>query len=102
MNMKPNGKARVILRGVGQSLHRTVEECLELCDWEKQVSKDDIVVLKPNLCTSIPSKVEGSNTDPDVTAALCEILLKRTSRIFIVEANGLRHRAQEAFEASRL
>jgi uncharacterized protein (DUF362 family) len=59
------------------------------------------VVVKPNLCVAIPEKVEMSNTDPRIAEALCEILLTRTKRIYFGEADHLRHKATEAFEASR-
>jgi uncharacterized protein (DUF362 family) len=41
-----------------------------------------------------------SNTDPAITEALCEILLGRTKRIYIVESSHLRYTADEMFAAS--
>ncbi len=58
------------------------------------------MVLKPNLCTAVPEKVPASNTDPQITAAVCELLLSRTRRIIIGESDGLRQTADDAFAAS--
>lgn len=57
-------------------------------------------MIKPNLCMSEPNKVIGSNTHLEITEAVCKVLLSRTKRIFIGEADHLRHKAQEAFTAS--
>jgi uncharacterized protein (DUF362 family) len=94
-------KSKVILRGVTHdSLRAVVEECMELCHWETWVRQDDTVVLKPNLCCTDPSKWQMSNTDPALTEALCEVLLQRTKRIYIVESSHLRYTAEEMFAAS--
>ena len=94
-------KSKVILRGVTRdSLSAVVRECMELCDWESWVEKDATVVIKPNLCTTVAEKLEMSNTDPALAAAVCEVLLTRTKRILLGEADHLRRKAQEAFNAS--
>ncbi len=97
----PEEKSVVYLRGAaGRSLRDVVAECMRLCRWESLVSADARVVIKPNLCTAVPDKVEASNTEPEITAAVCELLLERTQHISIVEADGLRHKAWEAFKNS--
>ena len=86
--------SKVILRGVTpQSLKATVRECMELCGWEELVPRDSTVVIKPNLCTTDPTKLEMSNTDARLTAAVCEVLLGRTRKISIGESSALRHKA---------
>lgn len=90
----------MILRSVRQSVRDAVAECMQLCNWESWVSKDATVVLKPNLCTAIPAKAQMSNTDLELTAAVCEILLDRTKRVYIGESDGLRQSAHEAFAVS--
>jgi len=94
-------KSQVILRGTtGRAVREAVRECMQACDWERLVPKDATVVLKPNLCTAVPERVHASNTDPQITAAVCELLLTRTRRIIIGESDGLRQTADEAFAAS--
>ena len=92
-------KTKVVMRSVlGQSMAEVVRECLELCDWEHLIARDAAVVLKPNLCTIVPDQMEKSNTDIALTRAVCEILLTRTKRIYIGEADHLRRTMGEAFE----
>jgi uncharacterized protein (DUF362 family) len=64
------------------------------------VAPNSTVVIKPNLCTAVPEKCAMSNTDPRITEAVCEVLLTRTSNVYVVESDGLRQSAWEAFEAS--
>ena len=96
-----SGRSRVALRGVESGdVRRAAIACMEACDWEALVPRDATVVIKPNLCTAVPEKVEASNTDPRLTAAVCELLLTRTKRIVLGESDGLRQTADEAFAAS--
>ncbi len=93
--------SKIILRAVDdQSLASVVRECMEFCDWRSLVAPNARVVVKPNLCTAVPEKWAMSNTDPRITRAVCELLLERTSNIFVVESDGLRQTAWEAFEVS--
>ncbi len=92
-------RSKVILRGVSEaSLVARVRECMELCDWTSFVPRGGTVVLKPNLCTIVPEQMEKSNTDLRITTAVCEVLLERTNRIYIGEADHLRRTADQAFE----
>ena len=94
-------KSKVMLRGVTrESIPAVVRECMEGCLWETWVGQGATVVLKPNLCSTVPDKWQMSNTDAAITEALCEILLQRTKRIYIVESSHLRYTADEMFAAS--
>ena len=94
-------KTRVVLRSVSErSIPSVVQECMELCEWESWVPRDSTIVLKPNLCTIVPEQMEKSNTDTALTAAVCEVLLSRTKRIYIGEADHLRRTAQQGFEVT--
>jgi uncharacterized protein (DUF362 family) len=73
---------------------------MNLCQWESLVPKDAKVVIKPNLCTAVPEKAYCSNTDPEVTEAVCEILLQRTRHIVLAESDGLRQKADDSFRVS--
>jgi len=93
--------SKVILRGVdGNSLLSRVQECMEFCEWQKWVEPEALVVVKPNLCTAIREKCQMANTDSALVEAVCRILRTRTKRVVLVEADGLRQTAGEAFEAS--
>ncbi|MGH9449099.1 MAG: DUF362 domain-containing protein [Terriglobia bacterium] len=94
-------KAKVILRGVTDaSLRAQVEECMERCEWQTWISPQATVVIKPNLCTVVPEQMDKSNTDLRITTAVCEVLLSRTNRIYIGEADHLRRKSQESFDVT--
>jgi len=73
---------------------------MEFCEWQKWVEPEALVVVKPNLCTAIREKCQMANTDSALVEAVCRILRTRTKRVVLVEADGLRQTAGEAFEAS--
>jgi len=99
--MPESRHSRVVLRGVAAaSIAAAVQDCLELCDWQTWVPRDGLVVLKPNLCTHLKEKISVANTSKAVTEALCEALLTRTKNIYIVEADHMRLKTPEVFEAS--
>jgi uncharacterized protein (DUF362 family) len=99
----PNSQesSAVILRGVNdETVASMVRECMELLDWRSLVAPGSTVVVKPNLCTAVPEKWAMSNTDPRIAHALCELLLTRAAKVYVVESDGLRQTAWEAFEVS--
>jgi uncharacterized protein (DUF362 family) len=99
--MSGTSLSQVILRAVSdENLSAMVRECMEFCGWRDAVAPQANVVIKPNLCTAVPEKLEMSNTDVRITQAVCELLLTRTSRITLVESSGLRYTAWDAFHAS--
>jgi uncharacterized protein (DUF362 family) len=94
-------RSTVVLRGVaGRNVFAVVEELMQACAWETWVPENATVVLKPNLCMSVESKIVGANTHAEVTEAVCRVLQRRTRRIVIGEADHLRQKAWKAFEAS--
>jgi len=94
-------KSLVVIRGVKDvPIAEAVRQCMELCNWAEWVKPDAAVVVKPNLCTAIPAEIESANTDRAVTEAVCQVLLSRTKRISIVEADHDRQTAWDAFRAS--
>ncbi len=96
-----NGKAKVVFRGVSsENVPAVVRECMEACGWEELVPRGATVVIKPNLCTADPAKIEMSNTDPRITAAVCEILLTRAGRVCLGESDGLREKARDSFQVN--
>jgi uncharacterized protein (DUF362 family) len=96
-----NMKSTVVLRSVVDSSGAAVvRECMERCEWERWVPPNATVVIKPNLCAAAPEKVAASNTDVEVTEAVCRVLLDRTRRITIGESGHLRQNPWQAFQAS--
>jgi len=94
-------KSRVVLRGVkGASIRTAVQQCMEACDWQSLFPRGGIVVLKPNVCTAVKDIADVANTSVEVTAAVCEMLLTRTTRIFIGESRHMRQTPWEAFPAA--
>ena len=94
-------KSRVILRSTaGSSIEAAVRDCMEACDWRALVPPGASVALKPNLCAATPTDAKVANTDPDVCRAVCRVLLERTNRVCLVESDGIRYKAEQAFEAS--
>lgn len=91
----------VVLRSTSrQPVADTVRECMELCNWQDWVGRNSKVVIKPNLCTAIPEKVEMADTSVEVTEAVCRVLSERTRRIAVGESDGLHESADHAFEAA--
>jgi uncharacterized protein (DUF362 family) len=101
MEATHTARSTVFLRDVAPaSIDATVEEVMERCDWQALVPAHGTVVIKPNLCTAVCDKIEMSNTDCTLTAAVCKVLLKKTKNIYLGESDGLRQTAHEAFAAS--
>ena len=98
--MKETKPSTVLRSVVENTVAAAVLECMERCEWHHLVERDATVVIKPNLCTAVPEKAAMSNTDPALAAAVCEVLLGRTQRIYIGESNGLREKVQDAFAVS--
>ncbi len=73
---------------------------MEACGWRDLIPRDSLVVLKPNLCSAVPEKVATVNTAVEVTEAVCEVLLERSLRLYIGEANLFRQSAWDAFRNS--
>lgn len=94
-------KSRVVLRSVKEmSVRAAVQLCMEVCKWETWVPRGGIVVLKPNVCTAVKNIADVANTKVEVTAAICEVLLTRTSRIFVGESRHMRQTPWEAFPSA--
>ena len=94
-------KSKVIIRStVPKGVYHAVRECLDRCDWEDVIPENATVAIKPNLCTNETSKFTESNTSSELAAAVCEVLRERTKNISMVESDGLRFEANEAFAVS--
>jgi uncharacterized protein (DUF362 family) len=99
--MSQREKSRVVLRGTKEKgIASAVRECMEFCEWRRWVPRGGTVVLKPNLCTAVPEQIESSNTKLAVTTAVCEVLREQTNRISVVEADHIRQKTEQVYEAT--
>jgi uncharacterized protein (DUF362 family) len=90
--------SRVLLRQADRNaVQSTVRELLDGCGWRDRIAPNARVVIKPNLCTERPEQIHCANTSLPVLRAVCEVLLERTRHITIVESNGARYQAEQAF-----
>ena len=93
--------ARVILRSVAaEPVHDAVTAIMERLEWRRLVPKGGRVVIKPNLCTERPELVRVANTDARIIEAVCRVLLQQTPNITIGESDGIRYKAEAAFESN--
>jgi uncharacterized protein (DUF362 family) len=77
---------------------QAVSEVMDLCRWQEVIPPGGVVAVKPNLCTPSRELIEVANTSPAVLTTVCEVLKERTDRVIIVESDGVRYTAEEAFE----
>ena len=73
---------------------------MEFCNWESWVPRGGIVVVKPNLCTSLTEIQDKANTSFSITEAACRILLTRTERVVICEADHMRQTTEAVYDAT--
>jgi len=73
---------------------------LGLLEWQSLVPNSARIVIKLNLNTAEPEKIESANTSSALVEALCTVLQTRTHDITLVEAHGYRHPAEEAFRVN--
>jgi uncharacterized protein (DUF362 family) len=88
----------LIRRADPANVRPTVEELMEGCRWREVIAPGAAVVIKPNLCTERPEQIHTANTSLAVLQAVCTILKERTVRITVVESDGARYQAEQAFE----
>ncbi len=92
---------QVVVRSVlNRPLDEAVRSLMTACGWEEIVPRNGRVVLKLNLNTAIPEKIESANTSPALVEAVCRVLRTRTEEIALVEAHAYRNTAEEAFAAT--
>jgi uncharacterized protein (DUF362 family) len=89
----------VVVRSTkGLLLTEVVQKVLGALNWDTIIPVNSKVVIKLNLNTADPTKVESANTSPVLVEAVCRVLQTRTKDISLVEAPGYRHSAEKAFE----
>jgi uncharacterized protein (DUF362 family) len=94
-------RSSVIIRSLKDtSLEDRIIEIMNFCNWGKIIQPDATVIVKPNLCTERLDQIRCANTTIEVITAVCKILKTRTDNITIVESDGMRYKAEQAFENS--
>ncbi|MGM0438107.1 MAG: DUF362 domain-containing protein [Bacillota bacterium] len=87
-----------IMISYGDKADRMVKELLEEAKIEKEINKDDLIALKPNLIKAAKSET-GATTDPDLTKGIIEYLRdKGFSNIIIIEGSWVGANTENAFE----
>lgn len=91
-------KNLVVLRKVeADQVELAVRQTMERLAWDEVVKIGARVSIKLNLSSIQPTTMRASNTDPAIIRAVCRILKQRTSDITLVESDGMRYTAEEAF-----
>ena len=91
----------VLLRSTkDHPVEEIVREIFEFFDYQSFIPKGGKVVIKVNLSTPFSENSYASNTSPEILDAVCGVLRGRTPRILVGESNGMRYKAEEAFEVS--
>ena len=94
-------KSTVLLRSVKDySVQEIVREIFEYFDCERLIPRGSNVVIKVNLSTPFKENAYASNTSPEILDAVCTVVKERTNRILVGESNGMRYKAEDAFEVS--
>ncbi len=86
-----------IMISYGDQPKKMVKELLSKAEIEKEINKDSLIALKPNLIN--PSRSEnGATTDPELTKAIIEYLqAKDFNNIIIIEGSWVGADTEEAF-----
>jgi len=96
-----NEKYLVIIRSVKEiSVAYAVRNMMEMMGWRDVITADSHVFIKLNLSSIEDHTLQASNTDQQIIEALCNLLKSQTSRITLVESDGMRYTAEQAFEKS--
>jgi uncharacterized protein (DUF362 family) len=91
--------ASVVLRKANESsVETTIREILEALHWQDIIQPDSRVNIKLNLSSINPETLQASNTDPAIIRVVSRTFQERTSNITLVESDGMRYSAEEAFE----
>jgi len=91
--------SKVVVRSCkDKDLNIIVQEVLDALQWQDLVPAGGRVAIKLDLNTAEPERVESANTSPALVEALCRVLRTRAGEISLVDANGYRAPAEEAFK----
>lgn len=93
-----NQEATVVIRQISdETIFQEVEAVMEALNWTEIVQSDMRVAIKLNLSSIEDRTLQASNTDNRLTEAVCKVLQRRTRHITLVESDGMRYTADDAF-----
>lgn len=94
--------SKVVIRSTKDlNLIEVVEDLMNELNWQEIIEENAHVVIKLNLNTAEIDKIPSANTSPALTKALCQVILKRTKNITLVEADAYRNTAEESLKNSQ-
>ena len=79
-------------------IEKAISQILTSLDWESILGKKSRVAIKLNLSNIDKKYIKASNTDPEIVRIVWRILQQRTDNLILVESDGIRYSAKEAFE----
>jgi uncharacterized protein (DUF362 family) len=94
-----NKKHLVLIRSIKEiPVADAIRDMMERMGWRDIINPDSCIFIKLNLSSIEDHSLKASNTDQQIIECLCELLKSRTSRITLVESDGMRYTAEQAFE----
>jgi uncharacterized protein (DUF362 family) len=91
----------VVLRSVAERpVSDVVRDVFDALFWKSVVPANSKVAIKVNLSTPFQSNAKASNTSVEILDAVCALLKEQTDHITVGESDGMRYKAEDAFEAS--
>jgi len=77
----------VVLRENGATIEATVQKAVEMLGGFKEIGRDDLVLVKPNVCS--PKNPDGMViTDPKLLEAVLRLVKKKSSNVLVVESDS--------------
>lgn len=102
MSSQRNTKHRVYIGESGSDLRATLQSGLEYIQWDKYITKNSRVFVKPNF--TFRYYKEGVTTRPELLKCLLELLKSRANTVILGESDGGNHSftAEQAFEGHNM
>jgi len=102
LKISPEGKSRVGI-SKGKDVTKAVRQAVTLLEgWDKLISPDSRVLIKPNLSVAFPAQT-GVTTDPKVVAALVQLVREAGAKeVLVGESAVVGFDAGEIFEALKV
>jgi len=83
----PQKDTVVVLRENGSTIEATVQKSVEILGGLNNIGKDDLVLVKPNVCS--PKNLEGMIiTDPRLLEAVLRLVRKKSENVLVVESDS--------------
>ena len=97
MHKKPLVIIRTVQNDNVKNVVNVVKEIMNLLNWEDLIKEETRVLIKLNLSSIEERFLKASNTDKKIIEAVVTVLKKKTNKIVLIESDGMRYSAEEAF-----